>query len=201
MLFGTEQEIFCVVEFNEEIIYTELQCLQELVLVLLIALLKPVIGENFESKITSVEIYSRIVTPNFGVNLVRRSIMSRKYGGLIFPLLIVLSMMLSACNSTSSTTPGHITIQLFFHSGQGPERDALNASLKAFSDRYPGITVDVVELPEGRYTDEVNVAVLAHSLPCLLDFDGPTLYNTATRFRSSRSLPTRSLFSSSTSSS
>src|SRR5437667_10226564 len=85
-------------------------------------------------------------------------------------------MMFSACSSTSLTTPGHITIQLFFHSGQGPERDALNASLKAFSDRYPGITVDVVQLPEGRYTDAVNVAALARRLPCLLDFDGPTLY-------------------------
>src|SRR5256886_9907541 len=134
---------------------------------------------NFVSVITSEAIYSRVITPNFGVTPVRRSIMSRKYGGLIFPLLIALSMMFSACGSTSSTTPGHITIQLFFPSGQGPERDALNATLKAFSDRYPGITVDVVQLPEGRYTDEVNVAALAHSLPCLLDFDGPTLYNYA----------------------
>ena len=105
--------------------------------------------------------------------------MSRKYGGLIFPLLIALCIMFSACGSTASTAPGHITIQLFFHSGQGPERDALNATLKAFSERYPGITVDVVQLPEGRYTDAVNVAALAHSLPCLLDFDGPTLYNYA----------------------
>jgi multiple sugar transport system substrate-binding protein len=105
--------------------------------------------------------------------------MFRKFRGLIFPLLIALSIMSSACNSTSSSTPRHITIQLFFHSGQGSERDALNASLQAFSERYPGITVEVVQLPEIRYTDEVNVAALAHSLPCLLDFDGPTLYNYA----------------------
>src|SRR5215469_2587706 len=105
--------------------------------------------------------------------------MSRKHWGLIFPFLLLLSIMFSACGSTSSTTSGHITIELFFHSGQGPERDALNATLKAFSDRYPGITVDVVQFPEGRYTDEVNIAALAHSLPCLLDFDGPTLYNYA----------------------
>src|SRR5437660_8359029 len=109
--------------------------------------------------------------------------MSKKHRGLIFPLLLVLGIMFSACGSTSSTTFGNAsgptTIQLFFHSGQGPERDALNATLKSFSDRYPGITVDVVQLPEGRYTDEVNVAALADSLPCLLDFDGPTLYNYA----------------------
>ena len=109
--------------------------------------------------------------------------MFRKFRGLIFPLLIALSIMFSACGPTSSIkfggSNGPITIQLFFHSGQGPERDALNASLQAFSERFPGITVEVVQLPEVRYTDEVNVAALAHSLPCLLDFDGPTLYNYA----------------------
>jgi multiple sugar transport system substrate-binding protein len=109
--------------------------------------------------------------------------MFRKFRRLIFPLLIALSIMFSACGSTSSIkfggSNGPITIQLFFHSGQGPERDAFNASLQAFSKRYPGITVEVVQLPEGRYTDAVNVAALAHSLPCLLDFDGPTLYNYA----------------------
>lgn len=107
----------------------------------------------------------------------------RKFRRLIFPLLVVLSMPFSACGTTSLTTAGSasgpITVQLFFHSGQGPERDALNATLKAFSDRNPDITVDAVQLPEGRYTDQVNLAALAHSLPCLLDFDGPTLYNYA----------------------
>ena len=95
----------------------------------------------------------------------------RKSRRVIFPLLVVLSMLFSACGSTSSTTAGSasspITVQLFFHSGQGPERDALNATLKAFSDRNPDITVDAVQLPEGRYTDQVNLAALAHSLPCL----------------------------------
>src|SRR6266480_1449436 len=109
--------------------------------------------------------------------------MSRKYGGRIFPLLLVLSIMFSACGSTSTTTfgskSGPTTIQLFFHSGQGPERGALNATLKAFSDRNPDITVEAVQLPEDRYTDQVNIAALARSLPCLLDFDGPTLYNYA----------------------
>ena len=107
----------------------------------------------------------------------------RKFRRVIFPLMVLLSMLFSACGSTSSTTAGSasgpITVQLFFHSGQGAERDALNATLKAFSDRNPDITVDAVQLPEGRYTDQVNLAALAHSLPCLLDFDGPTLYNYA----------------------
>ncbi len=97
----------------------------------------------------------------------------------ILPLIAILSLLFAACGSTSSVRGGHITIQLFFHSGQGPERDALNASLKAFSEHYPNITVQAVQLTESRYTDEVNIAALSHSLPCLLDFDGPTLYNYA----------------------
>src|SRR5438105_14021994 len=101
--------------------------------------------------------------------------MSGKHGGRIFPLLLVLSIMFSACGSTSSTTFGNAsgptTIQLFFHSGQGPERDALNATLKAFSDRNPGITVEAVQLPEGRYTDQVNIARLGNNLPRPLHFD------------------------------
>jgi multiple sugar transport system substrate-binding protein len=87
-------------------------------------------------------------------------------------------MLCSACNSTPSTA-GPKIITLFFHSGQGPEREALNASLQAFSELHPDIQVVPVQLPEGRYTDAVNIAAMAHSLPCLLDFDGPTLYNYA----------------------
>src|SRR5438105_14968845 len=105
--------------------------------------------------------------------------MSGKHGGRIFPLLLVLSIMFSACGSTSTTTfgskSGPTTIQLFFHSGQGPERDALNATLKAFSNRNPDITIQAVQLQEGRYTHRVKTAGLARSLPSPVVSDGPTL--------------------------
>jgi multiple sugar transport system substrate-binding protein len=39
--------------------------------------------------------------------------------------------------------------------------------------------VNAVLLPEGSYNDQVNAAALAGDLPCLLDFDGPFLYNYA----------------------
>ena len=100
---------------------------------------------------------------------------------LFSPFLIILSMLLIACTDASQTTPGHqpTMIKLFFHAGQGPEREALDATLKAFSDLHPDIRVEQVQLPEGTYTDSVNIAAMARSLPCLLDFDGPTLYNYA----------------------
>ncbi len=106
--------------------------------------------------------------------------MSSKRPGLILPLLIVLALLLAACGSQTATgSNGKVTIKLFFHSGQGSEREALSASLKAFEASNPNIIVDAIQLPEGSYTDQVHAAALAHNLPCLLDFDGPYLYNFA----------------------
>jgi multiple sugar transport system substrate-binding protein len=101
----------------------------------------------------------------------------------IFPLLILLSTIVSACSvtpfATISSTSGPITLQLFYHSGQASERDALNATLQAFNDSHPDIQVEAVQLPEGNYLDQIDIAAMSHSLPCLLDFDGPTLYRFA----------------------
>jgi len=106
--------------------------------------------------------------------------MSSKRPGLILPLLIVLALLLAACGSQTATgSNGKVTIKLFFHSGQRSERDALSASLKAFEASNPNIIVDAIQSPEGSYTDQVHAAALAHNLPCLLDFDGPYLYNFA----------------------
>lgn len=72
-------------------------------------------------------------------------------------------------------------IELFFHSGRGEERDALNAILVNFNESQSDYVAVAKELPEGSYTDAVNAAALATELPCLLDFDGPTLYSFAYR--------------------
>src|SRR2546428_6043204 len=106
-----------------------------------------------------------------------RAVSNKRHWGRIFPmpcpLLIVLSTIISACGptlfTTSSSTSGPITVELFFHSGQGAERAALNATLQAFNDSHPNIRVEAVQLPEANYIDQVNVAAMSHSLPCLLD--------------------------------
>jgi multiple sugar transport system substrate-binding protein len=101
----------------------------------------------------------------------------------IFPLLILLCIVPSACSitpfATSSSASGPIIVQLFYHSGQEAERAALSTTLHAFNDSHPHIQVEAVQLPEGNYIDQINVAAMSHSLPCLLDFDGPTLYRYA----------------------
>ncbi len=76
-------------------------------------------------------------------------------------------------NSASGVTT------LWFHSGTGGEREALDASIKKFNASNSGTTIEAVQLPEGSYNDQVNAAALANGLPCLLDFDGPNVYNYA----------------------
>ncbi len=68
-------------------------------------------------------------------------------------------------------------VSLWFHSGRGEERDALNETLKSFAAQRSDIVVNAVELPEGSYNDQVQAAAFANDLPCLLDFDGPFVYN------------------------
>jgi len=70
-------------------------------------------------------------------------------------------------------------VTMWFHSGQGAERDALAASVKRFNAANKDVQIEAVQLPEGSYNDQVNAAALADKLPCVLDFDGPNLYNYA----------------------
>lgn len=133
-----------------------------------------------------------------------------KKGSLIFALLLIATLILSACGGGAAPAPEEpaaeepaaeepaaeepaaeepaaeepaaeegVTVSLWFHSGRGGERDALNAILENFAEAHPEITVDAVELPEGDYNQQVQAAAVANDLPCLLDFDGPFLYNYA----------------------
>ncbi|MDY6878149.1 MAG: sugar ABC transporter substrate-binding protein [Chloroflexota bacterium] len=72
-----------------------------------------------------------------------------------------------------------VTVEVWFHSGKGEEREVLDAQVQDFNSRQYGVIIDAVQLPEGSYNDQVNAAALAGDLPCLLDFDGPFLYNYA----------------------
>lgn len=72
-----------------------------------------------------------------------------------------------------------VTIDIWFHSGKGEERDALDATIAEFNNTHTDVQVNAIQLPEGSYNDQVNAAALAGDLPCALDFDGPFLYNYA----------------------
>ncbi len=58
-------------------------------------------------------------------------------------------------------------------------REVLEAQVTAFNAMQDEVMINAILLPEGSYNDQVNAAALAGDLPCLLDFDGPFLYNYA----------------------
>lgn len=89
--------------------------------------------------------------------------------------LVALAAALAAAGAAQAQT----TVSMWVHAGPGPERDAYAASIKAFNEANKDVKVDLVALPEGSYSDQVNAAALAKKLPCVLDFDGPNVYNYA----------------------
>ena len=92
-----------------------------------------------------------------------------------FSWMALTGLTLSLITSAGAQT----SVPLWFHAGAGPERLALESIIKQFNATNKDIQIKPVQLPEGTYNDQVNAAALANQLPCLLDFDGPNLYNYA----------------------
>jgi multiple sugar transport system substrate-binding protein len=82
---------------------------------------------------------------------------------------VALGCALFACGAPAG--PNRIT--LWVHSGPGPERDVYRASIREFNESQNEVQVDLTELPEGSYNDQIYAAALARQLPGVLEFDGP----------------------------
>jgi multiple sugar transport system substrate-binding protein len=107
---------------------------------------------------------------------------------LIAALFTMLMLLLSACGGAEPAATEEpateapmepVTVDIWFHSGKGEERDVLDAQVTDFNAMQSDVIINAIQLPEGTYNDQVNSAALAGDLPCLLDFDGPNLYNYA----------------------
>ena len=85
----------------------------------------------------------------------------------------------STAGCTGKVTGGPVTVKFWFHSGTGAERDVVVSQVSAFNSSQSDVKVQLVLLPEGNYNDQVKAAAASHSLPDILDFDGPNLYNYA----------------------
>lgn len=91
---------------------------------------------------------------------------------LLAPLAFVAALAVSPVRAQTVVT-------MWVHAGAGPEAAAYTEAVAAFNAARKDIRVDLQKLPEGSYNDQVNAAALARKLPCLLDFDGPNVYNYA----------------------
>ena len=117
--------------------------------------------------------------------------MSKRILWALLSLLVIVSMLLVACGGATETPteappteepepePEAVTVEVWFHSGKGEEREVLDAQVTDFNAMQDDVIIEAVQLPEGSYNDQVNAAALAGDMPCLLDFDGPFLYNYA----------------------
>ena len=99
------------------------------------------------------------------------------FGSLL--TILIVTMLLASTLTAVFADGGPTTVEVWFHSGKGEEREVLEEQVTAFNAMQDKVFINAVLLPEGSYNDQVNAAALAGDLPCLLDFDGPFLYNYA----------------------
>lgn len=86
---------------------------------------------------------------------------------------------LAAALASALPALAQTTVTMWVHAGPGPESIAYADAVQAFNLQNKDIKLELAKLPEGSYTNQVSAAALAHKLPCLLDFDGPNVYNYA----------------------
>lgn len=99
-------------------------------------------------------------------------------------LITALALAGAVLMAPAASAQEPVTIKLWFHGGVGIESDTLKAQVDAFNAGQTDIRVDLTEIPGGAvagsgYNDAVNAAAVAGDLPCVLDLDGPNLYNYA----------------------
>jgi multiple sugar transport system substrate-binding protein len=92
-------------------------------------------------------------------------------------MLVLVAVIVAVAVPMSVSAQDKQQVTLWFHSGQGSERDALNDMITRFNDNSDTYEITPLEVPEGNYNDQVKAAALAGELPCVLDFDGPNVYN------------------------
>ena len=93
----------------------------------------------------------------------------RRLSGLT-PLLLCLS----GCPNQASEEG---TIQVWVHSGQEAERQTIEQQAERFNASQDEIAVKLTFIPEGSYDAQIQAASRSGDLPCVLEFDGPFVYN------------------------
>ena len=95
-------------------------------------------------------------------------------------LLKVVAVFMLALLVVPASAQGPTELRLWRHTpDRQAEADAFDAQVAAFNDSQSDYHVTLEALPQGTYTDSVSAASLAGDLPCVLDFDGPTVPNFA----------------------
>jgi multiple sugar transport system substrate-binding protein len=92
-------------------------------------------------------------------------------------LILALTFVLVFTISAGVIAQTEITV--WYHSGRGSERQVTQDQVKRFNEMQNDVKVNLVELPEGSYNEQVQAAAVANDLPDVLDLDGPFVANYA----------------------
>jgi len=88
------------------------------------------------------------------------------------------STQMPESNDASSES---VVIDVWFHAGASAQRLIVQENLQIFNNTHENIQVELIELPEGDYNEQIQRAAsgasIVGNLPCLLDFDGPFVYS------------------------
>jgi multiple sugar transport system substrate-binding protein len=92
-------------------------------------------------------------------------------------LICIGVLGLTACSDFTDAAGGKTLVSVWAHSGRAAERRVLQAQIARFNRQQPTLQARLTLLPEGSYNGQVQASALADDLPCLLEFDGPYVYN------------------------
>ena len=97
----------------------------------------------------------------------------------VFVISLALAILMPAALAQDA-----VELELWYHGGTQEENDETRAQVDRFNAMQDAIHVNFVELAGSLvagtgYNDAVNAAAVAGDLPCILDLDGPNLYNYA----------------------
>jgi multiple sugar transport system substrate-binding protein len=98
--------------------------------------------------------------------------------GPVFAWILCVAWLSAGCMGPEDGA-GYRELSVWAHAGRESERVTLEAQLRRFEARNPGVRVRLTFIPEGSYNGQVQAAALAGRLPDLLELDGPYLYSYA----------------------
>ena len=75
--------------------------------------------------------------------------------------------------------PYPVYVTAWYHTGTSAEERTLNQQVAAFNASQHQVIVKLTDIPQAEYASVVSSAAAAGTLPDILDFDGPYLYNYA----------------------
>lgn len=106
----------------------------------------------------------------------------------LIALMTILALIAGACGGggleaaaeCDDEIPDGSVVTVWMH--EGSEYEAMSGVMESFNTTRGaelGLSVEVVPIPEGGYTDSLKAAAAAGDLPDVIEFDGPVLYNFA----------------------